>query len=142
MFLRLLTGKLEVGPGGACRCHGGGSSRSGSPKNSCSLRRRAELCTCNPLGTPAASRTRWLARLQKWFSRELAHLVNEKEKHLQTAQPHCSLSAFPCGLWDFQDCFMMMSPQNSKNGSQIFCRLFFFSFEKEKKWNSRPDGLK
>lgn len=68
VFLWRRTGKGGVGPGGACRCRGGGSSRSGSGKNSCSLKSRAAPCTWNPLGTQAASRTRRLARLEKMFS--------------------------------------------------------------------------
>lgn len=42
VLLRLLTGRVEVDPGGACRCRGGGSSRSGTRRNSCSLKSRAE----------------------------------------------------------------------------------------------------
>ena len=53
----VLTGRLEVGPGGVCRCRGGGSSQSGRQKNSCSLRSRAGTHSCSLLGTAATSHT-------------------------------------------------------------------------------------
>lgn len=52
------TDKLEVGLGGVCRCRDGGSSQSGRQRSSCNLKFQAVICSYNPPGTAATTRTR------------------------------------------------------------------------------------
>lgn len=65
MPLCVLTGKLEVGPGGVYRCRGGGSSQSGRQKNSYSSKCQAGTYTCNRLGTAVTSHTHQPADLER-----------------------------------------------------------------------------
>lgn len=83
--------------------------------------------TCNPLGTEAASHTHRLAHLERDVEKDEAHFVLEKEKYTTEHRAVSLLSDFPavCSTY-FQDYFIMMLPQNSINGSQIFYGFFAF----------------
>lgn len=94
--------------------------------------------TCNPLGTGAASHTHRLAHLERDVEKDEAHFALEKEKYTQAEHIAIPLLPVVCGTY-FQDYFIMMLPQNSKNGSQIF--YGFFCFQREKFCTAGPDSL-